>query len=186
MININAGLNPMFDLEGQVATNHALDLPLQQIQTPITGIETPTINVPKIENTSFYQKIQKDKQEALKKGIIKDLFSSDIQSQMKQGAQFGNQLFTTGLDLLLGNKSMQDPTGKYSNEANKLRQQNQIETNQMTQDRIQNNTINDQSYHQFLQQQGPQNSLIPQQRYELNNTTYAEKGVKLNYLNLFR
>ena len=81
---IGNGLSPQFDLSSQGVTNHAMDLPLQQIETPqfdankLLGVQ-PQITMPDTNiqlSNSVIKAMNKASNKALRQNIIGNIFGS--------------------------------------------------------------------------------------------------------------
>lgn len=195
---IGNGLSPQYDLSLQGVTNHAMDLPLQQIETPQFDA-TKLLNVqPQITgpdkqiqlSDSAIKTMNKAANKALIKSIAGDIFGhapqniSDVTNILKNSGDEIKGMWSATKGIFSGSRP-QDEAAKQ--QAELIKQQNALQTKNESENREASlvNALDggSSSYQQFINSQGPTSIMAPQKEFTLDSNgivQYGERGAKLN------
>ena len=195
---IGNGLSTQYDLSLQGVTNHAMDLPLQAIETPqfdalkLLNVQ-PQITGPNKQlqlSDSTIKTMNKAANKALIKSIAGDIFGhapqnfSDVANILKDSGNEIKGMWNAAKGLFSGNRP-QDEAAKQ--QAELIKQQNALESNKESENRQASlaNALNDNgsSYKEFENSQGPTIMTAQQKNFTLDSNgivQYGEKGTKLN------
>lgn len=188
---IGNGLNPQYDLSLQGVTNHAMDLPLQQIETPqfdaLKALNVqPQITGPDKQlqlSDSTIKLMNKAANKALVKSIAGDMFGhapqniSDVANILKNSGDEIKGIFS-------GSRPQDEVTKQ---QAELIKQQNALQTKTESENREASlaNALDggSSSYQQFVNSQGPTSIMASQKEFTLDSNgiiQYGERGTKLN------
>lgn len=195
---IGNGLSPWFDLSSQGVTNHAMDLPLQAIETPqfdalkLLNVQ-PQITGPNTQlqlSDSTIKTMNKAANKALAKSIVGDIFGhapqsiNDVTNILKNSGDEIKGMWNATKGIFNGSRP-QDQAAKQ--QAELIKQQNALQTKTESENREASlaNALDggSSSYEQFINSQGPTNMMAPQKNFTLDSNgivQYGERGAKLN------
>ena len=204
---IGNSLSPQFDLSSQGVTNHAMDLPLQQIETPqfdaLKALNVqPQITGPNKQlqlSDSTIKTMNKAANKALVKSIAGDIFGhapqnfGDVVNILKNSGDEIKGMWSATKSIFSGSRPQDEVTKQ---QAELIKQQNALQTKTESENREASlvNALDggSSSYEQFVNSQGPTSIMAPQKEFTLDSNgivQYGGRGTKLNkfqYLQLFR